>query len=103
MGRIIKNLEYSRINTILFKLLLSAVFLTAAFYVYFVSVAVNEIVESKENFKNAQTIRQEYQSLEGYYFNLLGKFDSDYSNSLGLVDGGKNVKYAIRQTTFARR
>jgi len=89
--------------TIIFKLLLIAIFLIVVAYLYFVSITVTAAVENKENLKNLENINQEYQGLERQYFNLVGKFDADYAQQLGFVDQGKKVDYVVRQSALVLR
>lgn len=90
-------------NARIFKSLLIAIFLIAIVYLYFVNVTVNAAVENKQNLKNLQNINQGYQELENQYFNLVGKFDSDYAQQLGFVDQGKKVDYVVRQSALVLR
>lgn len=96
--------QINKINTtIIFKLLLIAIFLIAVIYLYFVSITVNAVIENKKNLKTLQNVSQEYQKLENQYFTILGKFDLEYAQLLGFVDQGKKIDYVVRQSAFALR
>jgi hypothetical protein len=90
-------------NARIFKSLLITSFLITIVYLYFVSITVNAAVQNKQNLKNLQNINQGYQELERQYFNLVGKFDSDYAQQLGFVDQGKKVDYVVRQSALVLR
>ncbi len=90
-------------NARIFKSLLTASFLITFVYLYFMSITVSAAIQNKQNLKNLQNINQGYQELERQYFNLVGRFDSDYVQQLGFVDQGKKVDYVVRQSAFALR
>lgn len=96
--------QINKINTtIIFKLLLIAIFLIVVTYLYFVSITVTAVIENKKNLKNLQNVGQEYQKLENQYFTILGKFDLDYAQQLGFVDQGKKIDYIVRQSALVLR
>ena len=83
------------------KLLLVAIFSICIFYLYFVSITVNAIIENRQNIKSFDRLGQECQKLETQYLSFVGKFDTDYARLLGFVDQNKKSEYVTRQTIFA--
>ncbi|MCX6731708.1 MAG: hypothetical protein NTX55_01845 [Candidatus Parcubacteria bacterium] len=88
-------------NVILVRLFLIAIVLISVLYVYFLNNTIQAIVQTKNSTKNIQIISQEYQNLEGKYFNLLGKIDIDYASQMGFIDQSQKIDYIVRQTAVA--
>ena len=78
------------------------IFIMSGFYVYFVNVAVFEIVDKKQNLSQLQELGLEQQQLEETYFKTLNQFNLEYAYSLGFVAQRQN-DIAVRQTSMARR
>lgn len=83
------------------KLLLVAIFSICIFYLYFMSITVNAVIENRQNIKSFDRLSQEYQKLETQYLSLVGQFDMDYARLLGFVDQNKKSEYVTRQSIFA--
>jgi len=101
-----KNLilsEYKEINATLIKLMLVAIFIVCVFYLYFVNITINAIIENRQDLKNFDRFSQEYQKLEVKYISLIKKIDIDYARLLGFIDQDKKTEYLTRQSIFARR
>lgn len=97
-----KNLsKYREVNATAIKLLLIAIFSICIFYLYFVSITVNAIIENRQNIKSLDRLGQEYQKIETQYLFFIGQFDMDYARLLGFVDQNKKSEYVTRQSIFA--
>ena len=87
----------------MFKIFLCANICMLVLYLCILGVVVNEAVGAKQSGKDLQLIGQEYQNLESEYFASLEQIDLDYARSLGFVDRGVIVQYAVRKTSFAKK
>lgn len=81
----------------LFILLIFAIIILSAFYIYSVGNIVMETVRRDKNLEDLQISRQEFQELEKTYLNLLSKFNLEYARSLGFISG--NAVAFISKTT----
>lgn len=104
MTRAIKNLsEASRLKPAVFGLLLTVIFLTSGFYVWFMGSSVSATVESRKNLDKIAQFERQKVELEQKYMELASKFDLNYAYENGFIDQSKNIAFVSRSKSLAQR
>lgn len=99
----ISNSDSDQIKKRILGFLVIFIIIIGVLYIYFMSSAVREVVDRKNNIKDIQNLSLEQQKIEGSYFSLLNKVGNlDYAYSLGFIDEN-NVEFVTRPSTVVRR
>ena len=99
----VKQLAYKQTNVFMFRVVLLGIILVASLYIYFVSSVVMSTVVSNQNLGQIRESEQAYSLIETNYMDLIGSFDIEYANQIGLVSQAGETEYIARNTSFARR